>query len=88
MCKELMLIIEVDGITHQFDEVIRKDQRKQAMLEAAGFTAIRFSDDEVLTNMKRVVEHLKDWIETREKKTGKGNTKPRASTRANCPQTN
>jgi very-short-patch-repair endonuclease len=25
MCKELMLVIEVDGITHQFEETIQKD---------------------------------------------------------------
>jgi very-short-patch-repair endonuclease len=26
MCKELMLVIEVDGITHQWEEVIKNDE--------------------------------------------------------------
>lgn len=69
MCKELMLVIEVDGISHQDEKVILKDERKQAALEAAGFTVIRFSDQEVLTNMKGVIEYLEDWIEKKEKAT-------------------
>lgn len=69
MCKELMLVVEVDGLSHQFEEVIRKDARKQAALEAAGFTVLRFSDNQVLTNMKGVIEYLEDWIERREKST-------------------
>ena len=63
MCKELMLVIEVDGISHQDEKVIQKDERKQTALEAAGFTVLRFSDQEVLNNMKGVIEYLEDWIE-------------------------
>jgi len=63
-----MLVIEVDGLSHQDEKVIQKDERKQAALEAAGFTVLRFSDQEVLTNMKGVIEYLEDWIEQREKK--------------------
>lgn len=54
MCKELMLLIEVDGITHQFEEVIKKDKIRQTNLENAGFRVIRFTDDEVLKNMQDV----------------------------------
>lgn len=54
MCKELMLVIEVDGITHQFEEVIKKDKIRQTNLENAGFRVIRFTDDEVLKNMQDV----------------------------------
>ena len=66
MCKELMLVIEVDGITHHDEKVILKDERKQAALEAAGFTVLRFSDHEVLKEMSRVISYLEDWIEKRE----------------------
>lgn len=37
MCKDLMLIIEVDGLSHQFEEVIRKDKIRQEALEASLF---------------------------------------------------
>jgi len=66
MCKELMLIIEVDGITHQDGEVIMKDEKKQQDLEWAGFTVLRFSDGEVLKNMSGVILFLEDWIEKKE----------------------
>lgn len=37
MCKELMLIIEVDGLTHQWAEVAEKDIQRQQELEKIGF---------------------------------------------------
>ncbi|HET9826546.1 MAG TPA: endonuclease domain-containing protein, partial [Chitinophagaceae bacterium] len=68
MCKELMLIIEVDGMTHHWEETIKKDEIRQKALEAAGFSVIRFTDDEVLTQIQSVCGYLEDWIE---KKTGR-----------------
>ena len=67
MCQELMLIIEVDGITHQWEEVIKKDEIRQKALETAGFTVLRFTDEEDLNNIQTVHGFLEDWIE---KKTG------------------
>jgi very-short-patch-repair endonuclease len=65
MCLELKLIIEVDGITHHWDETITKDKKKQNDLEAAGFTVIRFTDDEVLNDINAVHGLLQDWIEAK-----------------------
>jgi very-short-patch-repair endonuclease len=63
MCKELMLVIEVDGITHQFEETQYKDFIKQKALEEVGFTVLRFTDNEVLTDIGSVIERLERWIE-------------------------
>ena len=63
MCMELMLIIEVDGITHHWEETIIKDKKKQADLETAGFTVLRFTDEEVLNKLNDVHGFLEDWIE-------------------------
>jgi len=63
MCKELSLIIEVDGITHTWEETIKKDHVRQKALEQAGFTVLRFTDDDVLTNMTHVVETLENWVD-------------------------
>ncbi len=63
MCKDLMLIIEVDGITHHDEKVIENDKRRQARLEHAGFTVLRFTDNEVLKGMTGVIAELEDWIE-------------------------
>ena len=48
-----MLIIEVEDIKHHWDETILKDKKKQADLEAAGFTVLRFKDEEVLNDLMR-----------------------------------
>jgi very-short-patch-repair endonuclease len=63
MCKELMLIIEVDGITHTWEETIKKDKIRQKALESAGFTVLRFTDEEVLNHIQAVQNYLEDWIE-------------------------
>ena len=65
VCMELMLIIEVDGLTHHWDETILKDKKKQTDLEAMGFTVLRFTDDEVLNNIKIVHDYLENWIESK-----------------------
>lgn len=65
MCMELKLIIEVDGITHHLEDAIVKDKRRQADLEAAGYTVLRFTDDEVLNNLNDVHDFLENWIENK-----------------------
>ena len=66
LCKELKLVIEVDGITHQGDETGVKDKRKTSDLEGAGFKVIRFTDEEVLKNMNGVIERIERVVEEME----------------------
>ena len=63
MCKELLLIIEVDGITHDSPEGYRRDQKKDEDLRAAGFTVLRFSNWEVLNRIMDVGSMIAEWIE-------------------------
>jgi len=63
MCKELMLVIEVDGITHLDPGVIKKDKKKQFDLEAVGFTVLRFEDEGVLTNIDGVQSVIEQYFE-------------------------
>jgi very-short-patch-repair endonuclease len=62
-CLELKLIIEVDGYTHSLDETIFKDTVKQKKLEEAGYYVIRFSDNEVLKDMRNVVMKIESCID-------------------------
>ena len=64
LCKELKLVIEVDGITHLDDETGEKDKRKARALESAGFTIIRFTDEDVLRNMGGVIQRIKEVVDT------------------------
>ena len=63
LCKELKLVIEVDGITHQDSETEEKDKQKTSDLEGAGFKVIRFTDEEVLKNMNGVMERIERVVE-------------------------
>ncbi len=42
MCKELNLIIEVDGITHQWEGVADNDLIREEKLTSVGFYILRF----------------------------------------------
>lgn len=58
LCKELMLIIEIDGITHDNKEAVINDKQRERNLIQAGFKIIRFTDQDVLTNIVGVKEQL------------------------------
>lgn len=60
MCKELRLIIEVDGITH--DDKFEEDKRRTNELNQAGFWVARFTDNEVLTNIQGVAKQIEKVI--------------------------
>jgi len=66
LCKPLLLIIEVDGYSHQNEEAYIKDIIRQEKLEAIGYKVIRFTDDEVLKNIKNVIRVIEMTIEERE----------------------
>lgn len=63
LCKELKLVIEVDGVTHLGDETEEKDRQKSRALESAGFTRIRFTDEDVLKNMSGVIQRIEKVID-------------------------
>ena len=64
MCKELKLIIEVDGLTHADPDVFAKDIERQRVLEDAGFTVVRFTDKDVLENIAGVHMAISNCIDT------------------------
>jgi len=61
MCKELRLIIEVDGITH--DNRLEKDRHRDYKLGQEDFYVLRFTDEEVLTNIEGVMREIERIIE-------------------------
>jgi very-short-patch-repair endonuclease len=63
LCKDLNLIIEVDGITHHFNENYKKDLERQTKLEDAGFVVVRLKDEEILYNIEGVRQYLELTID-------------------------
>ncbi|GAB4245051.1 MAG: hypothetical protein Tsb0034_23440 [Ekhidna sp.] len=58
----LKLVIEVDGITHSYEDVATKDEKKKKGLESMGFKVIRIPDDAILSNVDRVRDYIIDEI--------------------------
>jgi very-short-patch-repair endonuclease len=54
-CAEHRLIIEVDGGYHQLPEVALRDEERSQILTAAGYRVLRFTNEEVLADVQRVV---------------------------------
>jgi very-short-patch-repair endonuclease len=71
LCKELCLIIEVDGFSHDFAEAEEYDARRQRELESLGFTVMRFSDQSVMECLPDVAEIIYGWILEYERTHGK-----------------
>lgn len=55
-CSELRLVIEIDGDSHA--DTIEYDAERTLMLNALGLTVIRYTNDEVLSNIEGVFENL------------------------------
>ncbi len=62
-CHELKLAIEVDGYTHDRPPVKNKDAIRQGRLESLGIRLLRFRDEEVLGNVEKVTERIRNEIE-------------------------
>jgi very-short-patch-repair endonuclease len=60
---QLMLVIEIDGITHLDEEALNRDNKRQKELEAIGIRFLRFSDQMVRYDMPNVLRAIEFWIE-------------------------
>ncbi|MGM0587863.1 MAG: endonuclease domain-containing protein [Bacteroidota bacterium] len=63
LCRELELVIEVDGSSHNDPTVLERDQMKQQELESLSITVIRFKNEDVLYHRPRVLSELDEVIE-------------------------
>ncbi len=53
-CHTLKLVIEVDGEIHNTEENREYDDNRTAEFERYGITVLRFTNDEVFTNIEKV----------------------------------
>jgi very-short-patch-repair endonuclease len=55
-CVEQRLVVEVDGPVH--DRTAAQDAARQAWLESRGYRVLRFTNDEIMDNLERVIESI------------------------------
>ena len=65
MCRELMLIIEIDGSIHERWDVKKKDRIRQKRLEAVGFTVLPFTNAQVRKERASVEQALDEWVKNK-----------------------
>lgn len=63
ICLKKNLIIEIDGLIHQLPENKTSDQNRTKWLEKEGYRVIRFTNDQVLGNLDKVIERIKHELE-------------------------
>ena len=61
-CQELMLGIEVDGFTHNWEETKKKDKIKENKMNELGINILRFSDEEVMNEPDKVLKIIEDYV--------------------------
>jgi len=61
-CKDLMLAIEIDGITHNDECAACKDQIRQKELESLGVCFLRFNALQVVHDITNVCRAIEGWI--------------------------
>ena len=69
-CKDLLLALEIDGITHQDEKIILKDEIRQDELEMLGVNFLRFNALLVVNKVESVIKEIENWILEYEAKNG------------------
>ena len=59
-CHKLKLIIEVDGEYHENKDQVEADIQRSELLKYHGVEVIRFSNEEILSNIEEVVKRIKE----------------------------
>ncbi len=62
VCFELMMVIEVDGYSHEFESKEKYDAQRDKDFENIGFSVLRFTDNEIIKMLPDVIERLNSWI--------------------------
>ena len=67
-CAERKLVVEVDGTYHDEEEQRLRDQYRTRALEQSGFTVIRFTNEQVLTDLASVIQRIAEVLGPRTQK--------------------
>lgn len=57
-----MLVVEIDGMSHNHEEAFAKDEIRQGKLESFGITVIRFTEAEMKYDMTNVIRSIEGAI--------------------------
>ncbi len=61
-CYELKLVIEIDGWSHQQEDIMIKDQIREENLKAVGLSVLRFKNEDVFNDIQNVLSLIERYI--------------------------
>ena len=61
-CDKIKLVIELDGGYHNHPEIKEHDEGREFMLKELGLNIIRFTNDEVDSDIKTVLKKIEEYI--------------------------
>ncbi len=64
-CPEIRLAVELDGSSHDHEDVYKYDVRRQQWLEGQGIQVARFRETDVLTNIEGVFKTVCERVNER-----------------------
>ena len=62
-CKPLKLVIEIDGASHHFEDIMVNDVKRQQILEELGLSFLRFTESQVRFDLDNVIWEIEKWVE-------------------------
>jgi very-short-patch-repair endonuclease len=65
VCFSAKVVIELDGESHDFIERQNADRNRDAVLASEGFPVLRFTNEQVMSNLEGVVEAIRQAISFR-----------------------
>ena len=67
-CPELKLAIELDGSSHDTNEVEIYDKKREEVIKTFGIMFLRFRNEEIYINLEKVLDNIKMKIEEIDKR--------------------
>ncbi|SDT29348.1 endonuclease domain-containing protein [Bradyrhizobium canariense] len=65
LCHSAKLIVELDGVSHDFEEQMRADEKRDAFFVSEGFQVLRFRNEQVMSHLEGVVETIRQAASSR-----------------------
>jgi very-short-patch-repair endonuclease len=65
VCLSAKLIVELDGESHDFEERQKADQTRDVFFVSEGFQVLRFTNEQVMSNLEGVVEAIRQAASSR-----------------------
>ena len=67
-CKEMGLVVEIDGASHFSEEAQMRDEERDRQMRVIGLEIVRVLDNDVRKDADRVADYIKDQCELLSKK--------------------